>query len=260
MLSKKLEACVIIPARYSSSRFPGKPLVPLLGKPMILWVAELSAIAVGREHVYVATEDIRISEVVRQAGFSSIITSSNALTGTDRLAEAACTLEYDTFINVQGDEPLVEPADVVTCIEMKSMLPNAIINGYCWIGEGEYPQNSNIPKIITNEDGRLIYASRALIPAHKEPENVPKRYKKQVCIYGFSKEELRAFSAFGRKSEIEQFEDIEILRFFELGYPIQMYECEVGSLAVDIPSDIFRVEQALTKKRNRKSSQEERGL
>lgn len=84
-----MTACVIIPARYASTRYPGKPLVPLLGKPMILWVAELSARAVGQEHVYIATEDARIVEVVEAAGFKALMTSSAALTGTDRLAEGS---------------------------------------------------------------------------------------------------------------------------------------------------------------------------
>src|SRR5690606_27506517 len=104
-----MRTVVIIPARFASSRYPGKPLVPLLGKPMILWVAELSAKAVGLENVYIATEDNRIAEVVVAAGFQAVMTSGRALTGTDRLAEAAEQIEADIFINVQGDEPLVNP-------------------------------------------------------------------------------------------------------------------------------------------------------
>lgn len=91
------KACVIIPVRYASSRFPGKPLTPLLGKSLFLWVAELSALAVVRKHVHVATDDVRIATAVLEAGFFSLMTSSNALTGTDRLAEAAQLVDYDVY-------------------------------------------------------------------------------------------------------------------------------------------------------------------
>lgn len=244
MIMSNTSSCVIIPARYASSRYPGKPLVPLLGKPMVLWVAERSAKAVGGEHVYIATDDERIAHEVESAGFRALMTSADALTGTDRLAEAAQQVNYDIYVNVQGDEPMVDPADVRRCIEMKSEHPNWIINGYCWVGEDEDPANVNLPKVITNEQGYLVYMSRAALPAFKDPANAPKRYKKQVCIYGFSRSELVAFASFGRKSELEAAEDIEILRFFEVGYAIHMIECSPG-LAVDVPDDVPRVEAAL---------------
>ena len=100
-----MRSVVIIPARYKSSRFPGKPLINLLGKPMVLWVAELSARAVGKENVYIATDDKRISKVVVDASFNTIMTSDKCFTGTDRLAEAAKQISADIYINVQGDEP-----------------------------------------------------------------------------------------------------------------------------------------------------------
>jgi len=238
-------ACVLIPARYGSSRYPGKPLVPLLGKPMILWVAELSARAVGQEHVYVATDDERIAKVARQAGFSALMTGNDALTGTDRLAEASAMVDYDIYVNVQGDEPLVEPDDIRKCISLKTEHPELIINGFCWLNDEEDPANVNIPKVITNEGGVMVYMSRAGLPAYKNPSCAPSAYKKQVCIYGFTQDELRAYADFGRKSELESSEDIEILRFLELDRQVMMYECRPGSIAVDVPEDVQKVEQAL---------------
>jgi 3-deoxy-manno-octulosonate cytidylyltransferase (CMP-KDO synthetase) len=238
-------ACVVIPARYGSSRYPGKPLVPLLGKPMILWVAELAARAVGPDHVYVATEDARIREVVEVAGFKALMTASTALTGTDRLAEASRLIDYDFYINVQGDEPLVDPADIRRCIELKREHPDRIINGFTWIGPDEDPTSVNIPKVVTNEAGIMVYMSRQLLPGYKDPAEAPDRYKKQVCIYGFSGSELSAFQAFGRKGTLERYEDIEILRFLELDRTILMYECSPGSLAVDVEDDVARVEEAM---------------
>lgn len=241
-----MRTCVIIPARFASSRFPGKPLVPLLDKPMVLWVAELSAKAVGREHVYVATDDERIASVVRAAGFSALMTSSEALTGTDRLAEASVMIDYDLYVNVQGDEPIINPDDILACIAKKKANPDLIMNGFCWIDENEDPENRNIPKVIATEKGQMVYMSRVPLPGFKDPKQAPARYMKQVCIYGFTRGDLQAFAEYGRKSALEACEDIEILRFLELSRPIMMYECTPGSLAVDVPEDVAKVEAVLS--------------
>jgi len=240
-----MRSVVLIPARFSSSRYPGKPLVNLLGKPMILWVAELSEKAVSRENVYVATEDERIADVLKEAGFQTVMTSDNALTGTDRLAEAATQIDADIFVNVQGDEPLVDPKDILKIRDSKLNDLNSVINGFSWLSESEDPHSVNIPKVITNENNDLVYMSRVALPGFKDSQNAPLKYKKQVCIYAFTKEELIAFKAFGRKSELEKSEDIEILRFLELGKKIKMIETKPGSLAIDVPCDVSKVEEAL---------------
>lgn len=240
-----MRACVVIPARHASTRYPGKPLVPLLGKPMILWVAELAARAVGRADVHVATEDDRIAATVRGAGFSALMTSPGALTGTDRLAEAARLVDYDIYVNVQGDEPLVDPDDIRRCIALKAERPDRILNGQCPVGADEDPKSVNIPKVVATEGGEMVYMSRRALPGFKEDGNAPARYMKQVCIYGFSRPDLEAFAGFGRKSALERCEDIEILRFLELGRRVQMFDCRPGSLAVDVPSDVAAVEAAL---------------
>lgn len=240
-----MRSAVIIPARYGSSRFHGKPLVPLLGKPMVLWVAELSARAVGAENVYVATEDQRIADVVEAAGFHAAMTTDDALTGTDRLAQAAKQIDSDIYINVQGDEPLLDPLDILKIRDAKQANMDFIINGFCWIGVQEDPSSVNLPKVITNERDEMIYMSRVALPGFKDAKCAPSRYKKQVCIYAFTREELTSFRAFGRKSELECAEDIEILRFLELGKKVRMVETQSGSLAVDVPEDIKRVEQQL---------------
>lgn len=240
-----MRSVVMIPARFGSSRYPGKPLVPLLGKPMILWVAELSACAVGAKNVYVATEDRRIAEVVEGAGFQAIMTTDDALTGTDRLAQAAEQVEADIYINVQGDEPLVDPVDILKVRDTKLAHMGDVINGYSWVSDQEDPHSVNIPKVITNERGELIYMSRVALPGFKDRKCAPLRYKKQVCIYAFTRDELSAFRSFGRKSVLEHSEDIEILRFLELGKILRMVETKPGSLAVDVPEDVAKVEAAL---------------
>ncbi len=240
-----MKKVVVIPARFKSTRYPGKPLVPLLGKPMILWVAELSARALGQDNVYIATDDQRIAELVETSGYNVVMTSENALTGTDRLAEAAEKIDAEVYINVQGDEPLVDPTDIRKICNKKIEKIDCVVNGYCWISDQEAPDNVNIPKVITNEAGRLVYMSRNAMPGYKDIQNAPLRYKKQVCIYAFTREELKSFKDFGRKSELEACEDIEILRYLEMNKQILMVETSGGSLAVDVPEDVAPVEAEL---------------
>ena len=240
-----MKSVVMIPARYKSTRFPGKPLVPLLGKPMVLWVGALCAEAVGRENVYVATEDSRIYDVVVEGGFNAVMTGDKASTGTDRLAEAAGKIDADIYINVQGDEPLVDPGDIRKIRDVKAGRMDAVINGFCRVSAQEDPQNVNIPKVITTESDVMVYMSRCALPGFKDAENAPASYKKQVCIYAFTRDELRAFQNFGRKSALEACEDIEILRFLEMDKKIVMVETKGGSLAVDVPEDVGPVEAAL---------------
>ncbi len=242
-----MKACVIIPARFNSSRFPGKPITKLNGKEMIIWVAEACAKAVNAKHVYIATDDRRISEIVLKKGYQVILTSSDLLTGTDRVAEASKKLNYEIFINVQGDEPLIDYKDILKAIELKRKYPEYIINSFCNIGKNENPENRNLPKVAITESNFLIYISRALIPqSKKDLSNYV--FKKQVCIYAYSRNDLKKFLSYGRKSEIEKIEDIEILRFFELGIGIKMYEASQSSLAVDSPEDVKSVEHELRKK------------
>ena len=162
-----MKACVIIPARFNSSRFPGKPLIKLCGKEMILWVAEICSKAVDISNVFIATDDNRISNLVSKNGFQAILTSPDLLTGTDRVAEASKNLDYEIYVNVQGDEPLIDPIDILKAIELKSNYPESVINSYCSIPLNENPNNLNIPKVVMKENNDLIYISRAKIPKSK---------------------------------------------------------------------------------------------
>ena len=243
-----MRVIIVIPARYRSSRFPGKPLVKLLGKPMIIWVAELSAKAVGKENVYIATDDSKIQKTVIQMGYNVVMTSENCLTGTDRLAEVAKKIEADIYINVQGDEPLVDPTDIQKVIDLKKQYPNDVINGYTKMEKDENPQSLSKPKIIFTEDKRMVYISRQPLPGFKDPKYTSKVYYKQVCIYAFNREELLTFGNFGRKSKLEESEDIEIIRFLEWEKKIRLVETQSGSLAVDEPKDVEKVEEILKNK------------
>jgi len=246
----KLKTVIIIPARFKSSRFPGKPLTSILGRPMILWVADLCSQALSKEFIHIATDDIKIKKVVENSGYNVVMTSEKALTGTDRIADAANQIEADIYINVQGDEPLINPKDILSIIEAKKKYPGEIINGYCKIDKGEDPESLNIPKVVFNENNQMIYMSRQLIPGTKSQASNPPNYFKQVCIYAFSKKELDEFVRFGRKGTLEFYEDIEILRFLDIGSKIRVVETSSSSLAVDVPEDVKKVEKEILRRRN----------
>ncbi|WP_182026385.1 3-deoxy-manno-octulosonate cytidylyltransferase [Vibrio rotiferianus] len=234
---------VVIPARYESSRFPGKPLVDICGKPMIQHVWERCCLAVGQEKVYVATDDSRIQNVVESFGGQVVMTSSDCLTGTDRLAEANLQLNCDFIVNVQGDEPLINPQDINTVIEAFLKSGN-VTNAMCVINSEQEFRSFTVPKVTFSQSGKLLYMSRAGIPQTKTGD-----YKfgyKQVCIYAFSKEQLAFFYSNKAKTRHEQVEDIEILRFLESDYVVDMVEVEAGSLAVDVPTDVKAVITKLT--------------
>ena len=249
VISKDFRTVVLIPARYSSTRFPGKPLAKISNKEMIIWVAELSSKAVGKQNVYVVTDDERIKSVVELKGFNVIISDFNAITGTDRISEAAIKIKADIYINIQGDEPLLNPDDIKKVIEIKLNNFDKVINCYNEIINKDDINSINVPKVITNESNELIYISRLPIPGYKIKSNNI-RYKKQVCIYAFNKHELNSFINFGRKSKIEEIEDIEILRFFELGHKILMHEIKNVSISVDTPEDLIKVQDYVKQKNN----------
>ena len=242
-----MKIIIVIPARYKSSRFPGKPLAKLLDKPMIQWVAELSSKVVGQENVFIATDNDEIFNTITQVGYKAIMTSEKCLTGTDRLAEVAQKIKADIYVNVQGDEPLVNPTDIQKIIDTKKKYFNEVINGYTNIEKDEDPNSVNKPKVVFTEDERLIYISRKAIPGFKEKKNKTSVYYKQVCIYAFNREELLEYGNYEGKSMLEQSEDIEILRFLEWGKTIRLVKTSTGSLAVDEPKDIKKVEIGLKK-------------
>ena len=238
--------CVIIPARYQSTRLPGKPLTDLCGIPMVVRTYQQCVKACPAEKVYVATDDERIREICEINGIQVIMTSSECLTGTDRIAECTKYIDADVFINVQGDEPLFNPKDLEVLISNLKKYPGEILNGYCEIDEENLFRSGSIPKVVFRPNGRLLYMSRAAIPSNKV-QGFEKAWR-QVCAYAFPREALKDFSSVSHKSRLESIEDIEILRFLELGWEVQMLELSSDSIAVDNPDDIQRVEAAILKR------------
>jgi 3-deoxy-manno-octulosonate cytidylyltransferase (CMP-KDO synthetase) len=234
----------VIPARHASSRFPGKPLAPIHGVPLVVRVYGRVAAALPPERIAVATDDARIEKVCRAHGIRCVMTSPSCITGTDRVWEAAQQLDAAIVVNVQGDEPLVSTDDIRAALEAKRARPDVVVNTMCRITSSADLENSNVPKVVVNERGELVYMSRAPVPFHKD-KSAPVAHFRQVCIYVFSKQELQRFASHGRKTKLEAPEDIEILRFLDLGIPVQMIEVPHYSVAVDEPDDIARVEELL---------------
>ena len=241
-----MSVLIVIPARYKSSRFEGKPLKKILNKELIFWVLEkCKKILKKNINLIVATDDRRIFNKVREKNYNSIMTSKKCLTGTDRVAEVSKKIKAKIYINVQGDEPLIKAEDITKIIKTKIKHPNKIICGYTNLGKNENHLNTNIPKLVVNLRNELIYISRSSIPAMKI-NKINKVFLKQVCIYAFNKEELKNFYS-NKKTPLEKLEDIEILRFLEKGKKIQMVKLSSGSHAVDRKSDIKIVEKRLRK-------------
>lgn len=237
---------IVIPARYQSTRLPGKPLVDLCGLPMVVRTYRQCTKVCPPDIVYVATDDERIAAVCKQYGIKMLMTSTNCLTGTDRVAECAELLDSDYFINVQGDEPLFNPEDISSLIDAIKMYPGQIINGYCKIGDEEMFRSGSTPKVVFRPDGRLLYMSRAPVPSNKKHGfDVAWR---QVCAYVFPRKALEAFSSHPNKTVLEQIEDIEILRFLEIGWDVRMIELSDKSVPVDNPEDVSLVERLIREK------------
>ncbi len=234
-----MKVVLIIPARYQSTRFPGKPLMDIKGKSMILRVFEQCAKAFPKEKIYVATEDSRIVDHCHAHGIQSLLTGDNCLTGTDRIAQAALQVDADYYINVQGDEPLFNPADITMIMEKLADHNGEILNGYCPIGTEEMYRSGSMPKVVFRPDGRMLYMSRSPIPGNKAHHFI--KSWRQVCIYAFPKKALGDFAAVKEKTPLEEMEDIEILRFLELGYEVRMIPLSSDSIPVDHPEDLERV-------------------
>ncbi len=238
-----MNPAIVIPARWQSSRFPGKPLAVIAGKPMLDRVYERCVRALDPSRVFVATDSDRIFAHCERAGMGVVMTSEACLTGTDRVHEAAAQIDADVYLNVQGDEPLVDPADIRAVLREWEAHPNAVVNAMCRIAAARDYLNRNVPKVVAAPDGRLLYMSRAPVPTDKNGAFCGGM--RQVCVYAFPREALARFAAHGAKTPLEKIEDIEILRFLELGIDVRMLTVGAASLAVDIPEDIERVEAAI---------------
>ena len=230
---------IIIPARFKSSRFPGKPLADIKGKSMIYRVWEKCIEAADPKKVFIATDDQRIENHCLEKGMNVLMTSEECLTGTDRMAEVSETIKADFYVNVQGDEPLINPLDISKVISSYKSQPEMTHCAMTKISSEEEFRSTNVPKVVVDHNKNLLYMSRSGIPANKE--DTFSISMKQVCIYAFPKEHLSKYGQDKPKTPMENIEDIEILRLIENGLPVKMVELSNSSIAVDTPEDLQRV-------------------
>ena len=232
----------VIPARYASVRFPGKPLAPLAGRPMVLHVLAAAQAAKRLDRVMVATDDARIAEVVRAGGGEAVLTSAEAASGTDRLAEAANRAPADVYVNLQGDEPLMAPENVDLVVETLLAGAERQIATLALSGIGEAAaRDPNVVKVVVAADGRALYFSRAAIPF---PRSGAAAFRKHLGLYAYRAETLRSLASLP-PSPLERIESLEQLRWLEAGWSIWVGEAAADSIGVDTPEDLAEAERIL---------------
>ena len=232
---------VIIPARYESTRLPGKPLAVIDGKPMIQRVYECARAVPGIDAVLVATDDKRIVDVIRNRGGEAVMTSSTHASGTDRIAEVAADLEAEIVVNVQGDLPFLQPAMVdgaVDLLRCDSGLPMATIKTA--IRQRAEMENPNVVKVVTDRDGYALYFSRSPIPLWRDTVPAGVLGYKHLGVYAYRRDFLLSFTRLA-PTPLEQAEKLEQLRALESGFRIKVAETTSGlGVEVDTPEDLER--------------------
>jgi 3-deoxy-manno-octulosonate cytidylyltransferase (CMP-KDO synthetase) len=236
----------VIPARWASTRFPGKSMAELAGEPMIVHVVRRALEARTIDHVIVATDDERIAEAAAGAGAEAVMTGE-CPSGTDRVAVAiADRSEWEIVINVQGDEPLLSGDNIDVLVEGLLADDEVRMSTLCRPLEAERAEDPNAVKVVRDLRGRALYFSRSPIPYPRHREAAWKLWRLHLGIYGFRRDTLAAFVALP-PSELEQAEGLEQLRALEHGIPILVLDAPHPAFGVDTPEDLDRVEKTINK-------------
>jgi 3-deoxy-manno-octulosonate cytidylyltransferase (CMP-KDO synthetase) len=237
---------IVVPARYASVRFPGKPLAEILGKPMIQHVFEGAGRSRHASRVIVATEDQRIKTVVEAAGGEAVLTRADHRTGTDRVAEVAAHVPAQIYINVQGDEPLID-AKTIDAVAAAMLEDESIqlATPCSAITQKNDIMDPNIVKVVRDFDGNALYFSRAPIPWVRDTgTRVAASHWKHIGLYGYRRDALLEFPTLP-PGELERIEQLEQLRWLENGFHMQVVETEYDPVSVDLPVDLEKVEKIL---------------
>ncbi|MGH9715610.1 MAG: 3-deoxy-manno-octulosonate cytidylyltransferase [Candidatus Acidiferrales bacterium] len=245
-MAKFTEVLAVVPARYASSRFPGKPLASIAGRPMIQHVVERVQRAKQVSRVVVATDDAKIQKAVADFGGEAVLTRHDHTSGTDRVAEVAVHISADVYVNVQGDEPLIDPS-TIDALATAMMEDDSIqIATPCsLIEKPEDIMDPNIVKVVRDFDGNAMYFSRAPIPwVRDREEGVAAQHWKHLGLYAFRRDALLDFPTLP-PGELERIEQLEQLRWIENGYRIRAIETNYDAISVDVPADVERVEKLL---------------
>ncbi len=255
-----LKIVAIIPARYASTRLPGKPLVDIVGEPMVLHVVRRARGVPSINRVIVATDDERVLNAVIAAGEEAVMTSPYHNTGTDRLAEVASKLDAEIIVNVQGDEPLIEPSSIESALAPLLASSSVVMSTTCEpIETAEDVLDPNVVKVVVDRESFAIYFSRNPIPfprrevlehgsieaaLHAQPELL-KLYSKHTGLYAYRREFLLRYSRL-KPTRLEQSEALEQLRALDNGFKIKVVPVEHRSVGVDTPADLERVRRILS--------------
>jgi 3-deoxy-manno-octulosonate cytidylyltransferase (CMP-KDO synthetase) len=231
----------VIPARYSSTRFPGKPLVPLCGRPMVAHVVARALEAACFDEVIVATDDDRIAAAAAVAGARTVLTGP-ARSGSDRVAAAVRDLACDVVLNVQGDEPAMPAANLSGLTTFFSQRADAQMATLWLPASPEDLADPNVVKVVCDDEARALYFSRAPVPFPRFPQ--PGLARRHVGLYGYRREALFRFTSWP-ESELERSEGLEQLRALSHGMPIHVLPAAGDSVAVDRPEDVPRAEKAI---------------
>ena len=242
------QVVVVIPSRYAATRLPGKPLVNLAGKPMVQRVYEQAKLAQTVHRVLVATDDQRIVDAVLAFGGEVRMTRSDHRTGTERIAEVAAHEPGDVFVNVQGDEPLIDPVAIDTAVAALLEDPPAQIATVATpIRHVPDIMDPNVVKTVLDFDSNALYFSRAPVPWVRDTQQkVHVKYWKHLGLYVFQRDALLEYPTLPQ-GELEKIEQLEQLRWLENGWKIRVAEVEHDAVSVDVPEDVTRVEKLLQK-------------
>lgn len=244
-----MKIVVVIPARLQSSRLPEKAIADIAGKPMVVHVFERALQAKGVDAVYIATDSQKIVDTVMPFTKQVVMTSASHESGTDRIAEAIESIACDAVINVQGDEPLIEP-ELITQMALTLKQGHEMVSAMHRIMLSQELQSPNVVKVVTNLNDEALYFSRSIIPHHRDDwesllkhhEKIPEplRFYKHIGIYGYTKRFLQQYCSW-EQSYLEKLEKLEQLRVLEHGETIKMIETSYESIGVDTLEDLEQV-------------------
>jgi 3-deoxy-manno-octulosonate cytidylyltransferase (CMP-KDO synthetase) len=240
-----MQILIVIPSRYNSSRFPGKPLADIHGKPMIQHVYERSCRAECTEQVIVATDDQRIADTVAGFGGEVMMTASEHPSGTDRVVEVSRHIQADIYINVQGDEPLIRPDDIDLLARTMLNEPDCKVGTLCYRVPIQEALDANTVKVIVSHTGNVLYFSRGLIPYISNTTYQPE-YLKHIGIYAYRAEVLTQYQALPL-SDLENQERLEQLRLLESDIPIKAVRTSRAGPGVDTPACLEKVRRIMAR-------------
>lgn len=238
---------IVIPARFASTRLPGKPLADILGKPMVQHVYERALQVPGVHAVLVATDDARVADAVKNFGGQYLLTSPKHTSGTDRLAEVMTQVPADIYVNLQGDEPLIRPHDVAKLVAGIQADPALLVGTLCHGITADEADNPNTVKVVLADNGDALYFSRAAIPFERDGVGYVRKgvagaaqYLKHVGVYAYRREVLNVYYNL-KQPMMEQAEKLEQLRLLSAGIRIRVFEVEPTGPGVDTPECLERV-------------------